>query len=240
MVHAAGVVRGASAADFDRINVAGTAAVLATVKAQASPPRLLLLSSLAAREPELSWYAASKRAGERLLKQQPELDWVILRPPAVYGPGDREMLPVFQAMARGIAPVPGDVSSRISLIHVADLVAAIIACLLSPATGHRTLTLCDGKTDGYDWREMADLVSHIRGRRVRLWQVPRWLLDCVAQVNVHSARLFGRAPMLTPPKLRELRHRDWVVHNRGITEATGWRPDTGLQQGLEQLHKAEL
>jgi len=240
VVHAAGAVRGSSQQDFDHINVTGTDHLLAAVTAQNTPPRLLLLSSLAAREPGLSWYAASKRAGESLLDSHPDLDWLILRPPAVYGPGDKEMLPVFQAMARGVAPVPGDTAARISLIHVRDLVAAVIACLRSEAARHQTMTLCDGKVNGYDWREMADLVAAVWGRRVRLWQVPRWLLDGLAWANVHSARLTGRSPMLTPPKLRELRHRDWVADNGLITATTGWEPSIGLRQGLEQLHKAEL
>ncbi len=240
VIHAAGAVRGSSQQDFNHINVTGTGKVLEAVNAQAMPPRLLLLSSLAAREPALSWYAASKRAGESLLDSHPALDWVILRPPAVYGPGDKEMLPVFQAMARGIAPVPGDTKARISLIHVSDLVAAVIACLQSDATRHQTLTLCDGKPNGYDWREMADLVAAVWGRKVRLWQVPRWLLDSLAWANVRSAGLTGRSPMLTPPKLRELRHSNWVTDNELITASTGWEPTIGLRPGLEQLHKAEL
>ncbi len=240
VIHVAGAVRGASPREFDHINVTGTANVLAAVAAQANPPRLLLLSSLAAREPGLSWYAASKRAAEGLLLQRPDLDWVILRPPAVYGPGDREMLSVFRAMARGIAPVPGDAGARISLLHVADLVAACLACLETAAVRGQTLTPCDGRAGGYDWREMADLAAAVWGRRVRLWQVPRWLLDGAAWINVKSARLTGRAPMLTPPKLRELRHRDWVADNSAITRVTGWRPEIDLRRGLEQLHKAEL
>ncbi len=240
VIHVAGAVRGASRPDFDHINVTGTANVLAAVAAQASPPRLLLLSSLAAREPGLSWYAASKRAAEDLLAQRPDLDWVILRPPAVYGPGDREMRPVFRTMARGIAPVPGDAGARISLLHVRDLVAACLACLETAATRGQTLTPCDGRVGGYDWRDMADLAARVWGRRVRLWQVPRWLLDSAAWINLGSARLTGRAPMLTPPKLRELRHRDWVADNTAISRVTGWRPEIDLRQGLEQLRKAEL
>ena len=106
MVHGAGAVRGNSQADFDRVNVTGTATLLDAIADLPSPPRILLLSSLAAREPQLSWYAHSKREGEQQLEKHPRLDWVILRPPAVYGPGDREMLPLFQAMSRGSALVP--------------------------------------------------------------------------------------------------------------------------------------
>lgn len=240
VIHAAGAVRGHCQQDFDRINIHGTRKLLEIVAALPQPPRLLLLSSLAAREPELSWYAASKRGGEALLQAHPEIDWLILRPPAVYGPGDKEMLPVFQAMSRGIAPVPGAITARISLIHVNDLVCALITCLETAATRHRTLTVCDGQENGYNWRDIANLASAEWGRTVRLWQVPARLLDWVAQINVASARLTGRAPMLTPPKLRELRHPNWVVDNNAITEATAWQPTIDLKKGLELLHKAEI
>lgn len=235
VVHGAGAVRGSSQADFDRVNVAGTAAVLAAVSAQTRAPKLLLLSSLAAREPQLSWYAHSKRDGEKLLEQAAGLDRVILRPPAVYGPGDQEMLPIFQWMRRGIALVPGSPQARTSLIHVSDLVAAILACLQSAAANGQTLALCDGKPDGYNWREMADVAAEHWSRPVRLWQVPRTLLDGIAALNCRTASITGRAPMLTPPKLRELRHDNWVVDNGAITTATGWTPLVGLKQGLETL-----
>ena len=131
VIHGAGAVRGNSQADFDRVNVAGTAALLGAISAQTRPPLLLLLSSIVAREPQLSWYAHSKWEGEQMLLQLRDLDRVILRPPAVYGPGDKEMLPIFQWMHRGIALVPGSPEARTSLIHVSDLVDAIIACLRS-------------------------------------------------------------------------------------------------------------
>lgn len=240
VIHAAGAVRGSCQQDFDRINVAGTDRLLAAIETLSQPPRLLLLSSLTAREAELSWYASSKHRSEELLQSHSGIDWLVLRPPAVYGPGDKEMLPVFQAMSRGIAPVPGKTTARISLIHVNDLVTALIACLETDATRHQTLTLCDGRENGYNWHDMADMASIVWERKVRLWQVPPRLLDCVAWINVQSARLTGRAPMLTPPKLRELRHSDWVVDNETIAEVTSWQPEIGLQKGLEMLRKAEI
>lgn len=240
IIHGAGAVRGSSQAAFDQVNVAGTATLLAAINTQTHSPRLLLLSSLAAREPQLSWYAHSKRDGEILLEQTPGLDWVIVRPPAVYGPGDKEMLPIFQWMARGVAFVPGSTKARTSLIHVSDLVTAIIACLQTPTTRHRTLTLCDGKPEGYSWQEMADIAGATWARRVRLWRVPAWLLNTVAQMNIKVAGITGGAPMLTPPKLRELRHTDWVVNNEAITTSTGWAPSISLHEGLEELKKSAL
>lgn len=235
MVHSAGAVRGNSQADFDRVNVAGTDALLQAVAAQQRPPLVLLLSSLAAREPQLSWYAHSKRAGEQVLGQYSGLDRIILRPPAVYGPGDQEMKPIFEWMQRGIALVPGSPDARTSLIHVADLVDAIIACLRSEGALQQTFTLCDGKEQGYSWRDMAAICAQHFSRPVRLWEVPRWLLDAVAASISRIASVTGKPPMLTPPKLRELRHPDWVVDNEAITLATGWTPKIGLREGLAQL-----
>jgi nucleoside-diphosphate-sugar epimerase len=240
VVHAAGVVRGACQADFDRVNVDGTAAVIDSLKRRQNPPRLLLVSSLAAREPGLSWYAASKRGGEDCLREAATLDWVILRPPAVYGPGDREMLPVFKLMARGIAPVAGSAEARIALIHVADLVAAIIACLRSEKTRHRTLSPSDGRPEGYDWYQMAAIAGEVWSRQVRVWRVPDWLLDALAAVNLARSRLLGGAPMLTPTKLRELRHPDWRVDVREVTDVTGWAPEIDLRRGLEELRDSAL
>lgn len=235
MVHGAGAVRGNSQADFDRVNVAGTAAVLQAIRAQARPLRLLLLSSIVAREPQLSWYSHSKWQGEQLLAQYTDIDRTVIRPPAVYGPGDKEMLPIFQLMQRGIAVVPGSPEVRISLIHVSDLVEAIIACLQSEAANGLTLSLSDGKENGYNWHDMTAIAAAHWSRRIRLFRVPSWLLDTVAAINCRIASITGAAPMLTPPKLRELRHDDWVADNQAITEATGWAPKIGLRQGLQQL-----
>jgi nucleoside-diphosphate-sugar epimerase len=143
-------------------------------------------------------------------------------------------------MARGIAPVAGASNARIALIHVTDLVDAIIACLQCEATTHRTLSPSDGRPDGYDWEQMAAIAGNVWSRRVRLWRIPHWLLNSIASVNLALSRLLGRAPMLTPAKLRELRHPDWRVDVHEMTEAAGWEPAIDLRRGLQQLQNSEL
>ena len=236
VVHAAGAVRGNSQEDFDRVNVAGTAAIIDMLRQHEKPPRLLLVSSITGGEPQLSWYAMSKHRAEQLLAGQHDLDWVILRPPAVYGPGDKEMLPIFETMHRGLATVPGSPDARTSLIYVSDLVEAMIACLKSDGATHQTMSLHDGREGGYSWHEMAAIAGEHWSRKVRLWQVPSWLLNTVASINSRLAAITGRAPMLTPPKLRELRHPDWVMDNEAITAATGWEPHVELPDGLKLLN----
>ena len=234
VIHCAGAVRGNNYQEFARVNVAGTQQVLDAITSQTEPPQLILLSSLAAREPELSWYSRSKREAEQLLEHSSDVDWTIVRPPAVYGPGDKEMKAIFDTMARGFALVPGSPDARNSLVHVDDLVDALLACLEYGA-GRQTYTVCDGREGGYDWRELAEVAGSAWQREVRLLPVPRLLLNAVAACNLFFARMTGRAAMLTPAKLRELRHRDWVVDNRQISADTGWNPRIGLGAGLQAL-----
>jgi nucleoside-diphosphate-sugar epimerase len=241
VIQVAGAVRGNSQQSFDHTNVRGTQNLLEALATRKEKPGLLLISSLAAREPELSWYARSKYQAEQCLHNGPaDLDWAIIRPPAVYGPGDKEMLPVFLSMARGIAPVPGDPAARVSLIHVEDLASAIVACLELPRLQHRTFTLDDGTPGGYDWGEMAAIAGGVWQRKVRLVRLPGPLLDVLARANLTLSRALTYAPMLTPAKLRELRHPDWVADNEEITAATGWQPRVRLPQGLEELRDSRL
>ncbi|WP_279388112.1 NAD-dependent epimerase/dehydratase family protein [Chromatocurvus halotolerans] len=240
VIHCAGVVRGGRYAHFHQGNVNGSVNLFERLAAASHPPRVIFFSSLAAREPQLSWYARSKFAAEQALLNtapaQVPFDWTVLRPPAVYGPGDREMLPLFRLMAqRGIAPLPGSAQARVSLLHIDDLVAATLAILDSPHGSGRTLTLHDGKADGYSWQEIADTASQAWGRPVTLRPVPPLLLNLVASNNLRLARLTGRAPMLTPSKLRELRHDNWVCDNAAIQSVCDWQPRIGLAAGLASL-----
>ena len=239
VVHAAGAVRGNNLEQFMHSNSQGTRRLLEAMQAAAPTAKILLLSSLAAREPQLSWYSRSKREGENLVTAS-TLRWSVLRPPAVYGPGDREMKAIFDWMLRGIALVPGSVTARTSLIHVDDLVQATLVCLSSDAATGQVLELGDGKGGGYDWRELATIAGTAFQRPVRLLKIPAAVLDVVALISLWLAKLTGRPAMLTPPKLRELRHENWVSDNAAITEATGWMPRIPLHDGLADLYESAL
>ena len=78
----------------------------------------------------------------------------------------------------------------------------------------------------------AALVGDACGRRVRVWRVPQGLLDAAAALNLRLARLRGSAPMLTPGKVRELRHADWAVQAEPTPMLPGWQPRIGLAEGL--------
>jgi nucleoside-diphosphate-sugar epimerase len=235
VVHCAGAVRGVTAADFNAVNVDGLSQLVRAALSLSSRPRFLSLSSLAARAPPLSHYASSKRQGEQALASMAaDMEWVALRPPAVYGPGDKEMLPLFQWMGRGIAPVLGAAHARVSLLYVEDLCAAVLRWLDAGQCESGIYELNDTQSGGYSWDEIIANVSALRARRIFRLTLPAMLLRSLAGVNVTAARLIGYAPMLTPGKVRELRHPDWVADNTALTAAIGWQPEISLQEGLRR------
>jgi nucleoside-diphosphate-sugar epimerase len=216
VIHAAGVVKVRRLDDFMRVNRDGAARV-----ARASgDTHLLLVSSLAAREPQLSPYAASKRAGEDAARAVVGDRLTVVRPPAIYGPGDREILPLFQA-AR-ISPVLPVLSTaaRTALVHVADAARQVAALAGQPPTG-ATYALSDARPEGYAWREIMQAAADVMGRRPRFVAAPPALLKALASISV-LGRLAGESPIFTPGKARELLHPDWSV---APTEMAPSRPN---------------
>jgi nucleoside-diphosphate-sugar epimerase len=236
IVHCAGAVRGTTLEQFKKVNSEGVARLLAAATEQ-MVPRFLLISSLAAREPSLSAYALSKKLGEDVLREYHDrISWDILRPPAVYGPGDREMQPLLKLIKRGIVPIIGGKTGRFSLLYVDDLAEAV-SCLLrskSAQTG-QCFELHDGHPDGYSWQQIAMIASHLNGKKPRCFSIPRPLLQMIGLTNASLSRLIGYQPMLTPGKVREIFHLDWVCDNKSISREIGWQPQVQLREGMRRL-----
>lgn len=236
VVHCAGAVRGTSLDQFNRVNVKGMSRLVQLIASQRPAPSFLLISSLAAREPHLSHYAASKREGERILAEKSKkLFWTVFRPSAVYGPGDREIMPVFHWMQKGIAPILGSGKGRFSLLYVEDLVDAIVQWLDHGTDSRSTYELHDGQPGGYSWHDVIDTFMRLRqGRSIVSLRIPSILVKTFSMLNLITARTLGYAPMLTPGKVRELSHSDWVCDNSNLHSATGWTPRILLPEGLQR------
>jgi nucleoside-diphosphate-sugar epimerase len=235
VVHCAGAIRGATAAEFRKVNVEGVGRLALAARRVLPRPRFLLMSSLAARSPQLSDYAASKRGGEDVLRSAAEgMRWTALRPPAVYGPGDRETLPLVRCMQRGFSPVFGRRDARFSVLFVEDLAEAVSRWLESPQVPGVSFEIHDGQTGGYTWEALIQTVAGIIRKPVRRVWVPTALMQLAARGNLRLARAFGYAPMLTPGKVRELTHPDWVCNDAALRRATGWAPRFHLEAGMRK------
>lgn len=233
LVYCAGSVRGRSADDFRAANVHGVQHVAEALRSHKKAPPLLLVSSLAASRPHVSDYALSKHEGEMVLHSRLELPWTIMRPPALYGPGDQEMLPLLRWLRRGVAPVTGPLDQRLSLLHVDDFADAVHSWLLaSTRCRHQTYALDDGTPGGYDWPAMGRAVA---GRPVRLLPIPGSVLRSASAINGLLSLALGYAPMLTAGKVRELQQADWLGDNRAFHAATGWQPKIDLAAGAQRL-----
>ncbi len=236
VIHCAGAVRGNSLEDFLEVNLKGTENLLAATLKITPPPRFLLISSVAARYPDYSWYSRSKSMAEALLMSDrySGLSRTIYRPTAIYGPGDKEMQPLLRLMRYGFLLTPGTPDARISLLHVNDLVDAILKWLTATAAGG-LFELDDGAGGGYRWRDIIAIGQDTWKRPITHIRVPIPLLKTFSHVNLMLARVFRYPAMLTPKKINEITHEDWVCDNTPLTNHLGWRPTVRLSDAIDSV-----
>ncbi|MEM7007062.1 MAG: NAD-dependent epimerase/dehydratase family protein [Pseudomonadota bacterium] len=221
VIHLAGLTKAPTKAKLFRAN-ADAAGRLAEFAAAAGVKRFVLVSSLAAREPHLSHYAASKRAGEHAVGAAAQsMDVVVIRPPAIIGPGDDATAQMLDAMKRGWLPVPGGSNremTRLSFMYVEDI-ARFVAQQIDGAIPPSPLEPAS-EAGGIGWNTLAATASEILSKRVRL--LPLWpsLLFPAAFITEAFCAAFGKSTFFNTGKVREMLHTDWT----GSNVMTGARP----------------
>jgi nucleoside-diphosphate-sugar epimerase len=225
VIHVAGVINARDAAGFEAGNVSGTAAIVEAAHLS-KVDRLVHVSSLAAREPKLSMYGASKARSETLVANSP-LDWAIVRPPAVYGPGDKETLELFRMAKRGIMLLPP--KGRLSLIHVDDLARLLLALVRPGSPAGLLVEPDDGTSGGWTHRQFAELLAASFGRKALTFSAPRQLLSFGATID---RWLRGGNAKLTPDRAAYFCHPDWVVDPARAVAPELWRPEVETRQGV--------
>ena len=227
VIHIAGVVNAPDAAGFEEGNVQGTLRVIEAAH-EMGVGRMVHVSSLAAREPQLSIYGASKLRGEKLVRAS-GLDWTVVRPPAVFGPRDTEMLELFRLARRGIVPLPPP--GRLSVIHVADLAELLFALLPSAEeTTHQVFEPDDGEPGGWTHVRLAQAIGAAVGDApIR----PLSLSPRLVALAARADRLVrGKKAKLTPDRARYICHPDWTVGEGAQPPRSLWRPRIDTREGL--------
>ncbi|GGC25628.1 epimerase [Novosphingobium marinum] len=228
VVHVAGLVNAPDAAAFEKCNVVGTLN-LAEAALGAGATRFVFVSSLSAREPELSAYGASKARAEKIVRASP-LDWTIVRPPAIYGPRDKEMFELFRSAKWGVIPVPA--KGRASVIHVDDLARLLLALLSGGEdVSYRTIEPDDGRPNGWSHEELARAIGWAMGkRRPRVLGLSQGTMELAARADGVLRRDKAK---LTLDRARYFSHPDWVVTAaQGVPDAL-WKPRIETRAGLE-------
>lgn len=227
VIHIAGLTTSHDPAELDKANVAGTLAVVEAMRA-AGVPRLVFVSSLAAREPDLSAYGASKAKAETIVAAS-GLDWTTVRPPAVYGPRDKDMFDLFRMARLGVVPMPPP--GRTSLIHVHDLAELLIA-LVPGGEGVTGMTFepDDGRAGGWSHRELARTIGWAVGSRPWVPHLSAGMLGRLSRLD----RAFRRdKAKLTADRVSYMVHPDWVCDPaRGVPHAV-WQPRLPTRPGLK-------
>lgn len=226
VIHVAGVVNAPDRAGFEAGNGHGTLAVIEAMR-RCGTRRLVHVSSLAAREPDLSDYGWSKALAEQHVMAS-GLDWTIVRPPTIYGPGNHEMLDMFRLAERGIMLLPpGD---RLSVIEVGDLARLLLTLA---ADRHASLAQCyevdDGQPGGWTHATFAQAIGQALGRRVRTFAMPLWLLHLGVKID---RALRSDKAQLTTDRVRFMCHPDWVADPTAGVPRTLWAAQVETQEGL--------
>lgn len=244
LFHVAALTGAVDEAEFLAANRDGTAHVLAAAMASPTCPRLVYVSSMAAGGPArvgvpkrdasddrpVTMYGRSKLAGEQVLRTA-DHPWVILRPPTVYGPRDRDnLLTVFKAARTGFAPVFGDGSMELSAIYVEDLAAACLAGATAPGVVRGTFYVNHPEvlTSGGLVRE----VGRTMGREVRLLGIPEPVARGILTLTGGIAAVFKRKTILRADKATEFYQAAWTGDPAPFTAASGWTATTDLRRGL--------
>jgi nucleoside-diphosphate-sugar epimerase len=229
VVHAAGLIKAVHERAFAQVNVQGTQTLAKAVRD--ADCRLVLVSSLAASAPRLSAYAASKLAGEQAAQSAfsgAPGRLAILRPPALYGPWDREGLVLFKAARGRVAPVLG--SGRLTLMHVEDTAKAIAQAALQSVAGR--FALAGPGLATISTRQLIEAVAQAVGGSPWLIPVPAPAVLAAGSLSGKWGRWRGQAEIFNAGKARELLHPDWSVAADEVLPFSVFQPAINLQEGL--------
>jgi nucleoside-diphosphate-sugar epimerase len=240
IIHTAGLVKALNWDEFERINIEGSANLAKAILNlnTKTKPHTVHFSSLAAREPQLSNYARSKNLSEQVMQALLGVDentpLTILRPPAVYGPLDKELLPIIKAIKNGFLPILGDKENRFSMIYATDLAIASLKSLWQVEAYGQNYELDDGNIAGYKMEEFGAIASDIFARPLRKILIPNWFLKTIGYIGNVKASITRTPSMLTSLKANELSHPNWVCAHNRLNSTSFWQAETSLRHGLEK------
>jgi dihydroflavonol-4-reductase len=244
VIHCAGATKALNADGFFAVNQFGTRHLVAAVNRRgAQIQRFVHVSSLAAAGPAtsdkpkreadapapVSDYGRSKLAAEREVIAGCQVDWTIIRPPAVYGPRDLEFLRLFKAVKSHVLPRFGGGRQQLSLVYVEDLAAAIVAALRHSDAAREIYFA--GSPEVVTAAELAQCIAEAAGGWTMPLPLPTGVLWLACQWAEAVARLTRKPSVLNAQKWAELKAPGWVCDVTRLRSEVGYECRTTLREG---------
>lgn len=249
IIHLAGITKARNEAEYLEGNYQATVNLIEAVrKYNSNLKRFLHASSQAAIGPSLdgipltedapphpvSAYGRSKLKTEYFLKNQQDLPITIIRPPAVYGPRDRDIFAAFKMCHSGILPIVGK-NKYLSLVFVQNLIKGILLALGNQQAIGKAYFFSDGSI--FPWETLMDWIADSLGKHPLRIHIPENLLIIPAEISGLIGRILNRPMLLNREKIMEIKPKYWTVDITRAKTELGYQPDFTTQEAIRLTAK---
>ncbi len=245
IIHAAAITKSNSKEAFDETNFIGTMNLFKAFKEENyQPKKIVFISSLAACGPAgkketvkeydqspITSYGESKLKAEKYIVSSAEIPYLIIRPTAVYGPGEKDLFTVFKIVNKHINPVLGFEEQALTFIYVKDLAELILASAQSEQK-NKIYFATDGYT--YEKKTLAKEISQALNKKTIDLTLPLSLVKMIAYVSEFTASLTGKAAALNMEKYKELTAESWSCDATPFFKDMQFTPQYNLQKGIKE------
>jgi len=246
--HVAGVTKARTSEEYFQANFEGTKNIIdAACQHKKKVKRFVLVSSQTAVGPSptiipidenhpanpLTDYGKSKRAAEEYaISVMDKLNLTIVRPPAVYGPRDTDILEFFRTVKFGIIPQLGGSDKYLSLIHVKDLVRGIIMAAENEKAigGIYFIT----STEPYAWEEISKITLKILQKKGVKIPIPLGLMKSIAYISEGVSSITKKPALVNKQKIIDMEQDFWTCSPDKAKKALGFECEINLENGIRE------
>ena len=248
VIHCAALTKALKNEDYYRVNFEGTKKLVDTIINNQLPiKRFVLISSQAAAGPAkslepvtendephpVSEYGKSKLMAEKyVMDQKKTLPFTIVRPPAVYGPRDTDVLQFFQSVKKGIIPRWQNRDKYMSFVFVKDLVEGIALVAEHPKAKNQIYFIADKRP--YTWDDLARVTLDFFKTRAFHVPVPLAAVKIIAAVSEQWSKITKKPSIINRQKVAELLPDFWICSPQKIKKELGFETKTDLENGVKQ------